>query len=605
MMAFRTLPGGGWRRAIRIALAAGAMVAVAVPCVRLWHQTAAHEWRLLGLGTLARARLAAGADGHALQRYEWHAGESEPLALATVAADPKIDWTHAHILEVAAEAGWRGLGVGGSAGLAALLLLAGWRLHIYGDGRGSLPVRRGRSARRPWVRRRLSVPRLAAATAWRAVRIAGIRYPKEARQGHTLAVGAFGPDRRALIAELVAGIRAQGGRCVVHDRTGEYTRRLFDPARDVLLNPLDMRAAAWSPLRDVRGRGDFEAMAAALVPEPAEAGGSVAALAARQLFVEAAEALRRRGDAGGGALTGLLLGPDSGALARTLEGSPAQPALARMGPEVLLPARALLRLHLEALRFGPAGDFSIREWVERGDGVLFLASPDDRNGRLRGLVSVWMETALRALSAVDPDGARRLWMVADDLEALHRLPSLLPALGEARGLGVRFAVGLGALGPLRVRYGENGAGTVAGLCGTRAAMAAADDATAEWCSAAIGSETLAPARRLRRLGPGRGVLRFPGRRDAVEFSLKESRSRGAADRFVPVEGARTFLDEEPAPPAPARGAPPRAARPAKGTTEAARPPASAGPADAGGGDGEPPEEPSAARRKRRRAGRWI
>ena len=618
MKAFRALPGGGWRRAVCIALAVGAMAAVAVPGVRLWQETAAHEWRLLGLGTLARARLAAGADKYADQRYEWSAGEIAVMPLAAVAADPKIDRTRARLLGLAVEAGWRGLGAGGAAALAALLLLAGWRHHIYADGGQTAPApggdpaagRGGRSAKRSPVRRSVSTlgriaARLPAAMPRRTVRIAGMPYPKEARQGHTLAVGAAGSGRTALIADLVAGIRARGGRCIVHDRTGEYTRRLFDPARDVLLNPLDARAAVWSPLRDARGRGDFEAMAAALVPEPAEAGGAVAVLAAREIFIEAAEALRHRGDAGGGALTGLLLGPDSEPLAGALEGSPEQTVLARMGPEVLLPARALLRRHLAALRFGPVGDFSIRNWVERGDGLLFLASPDDPNGRLRGPVSAWMETALGAMLALGPDAARRLWMVVDDLEALHRLPSLLPALGEARGLGVRFAIGIGALGPLRARYGADGAGTVAGLCATRAAMAAADDETAEWCSAAIGSETLAPARRLRRLAPGQGVLRFPGRRDAVEFSLKESRPRGAADRFMPVEGARTFLDEAPAPPAPARKPPPRPGGPAKGTVKAARPPASASSAKAGRKDGERPEAAPVRKRRRRRAGRWI
>ncbi len=181
------------------------MTAAAVPGVRLWQETTAHEWRLPGLGTPARARLAAGAEKYALQRYEWRAGEVSSMPLASVAADPKIDRTRARILGLAVEAGWRGLGAGGAAGLAALVLLAGWRHSIY----------RGASE----------------------------------------------------IADLVAGVRARGGRCIVLDRTGEYTRRLFAPARDVPLNPLDARAAAWSPLCDGRGSGDFEAMAAAPVPD--------------------------------------------------------------------------------------------------------------------------------------------------------------------------------------------------------------------------------------------------------------------------------------------------------------------------------------------------
>ena len=608
MMAFRTLPGGGWRRAVCIALAVGATGAVAVPGVWLWQETMAHEWRLLGLGTLARARLAAGAEKYALQRYEWSAGEVSSMPLAAVAADPKIDRTRARILGVAVEAGWRGLGAGGAAGLAALVLLAGWRHSIYRGAVERPPARSGgRSAKRLPARRSGSflghmAPQVLAAMPWRAVRIAGIRYPKEAGRGHTLVVGTAGSGRQAAIADLVAGIRARGGRCIVLDRTGEYTRRLFDPARDVLLNPLDARSAAWSPSCDGRGRGDFEAMAAALVADPADAGG---ALAARQLFVETAEALRRQGDTGNGALIDLLLDPGPGALARTLEGTAAWMALAQTGPEVMTGGRARLRHHLAALRFARGGDFSIRDWVERGNGggLLFLASPDDPNGRLRGLVSAWLEIALGAILSLDPDDGRGLWMAIDEPEALHRLPSLLPSLGEARGVGVRFAAGVEALGPLRVRYGADGAGTISGLCATRAALAAADEETAAWCSAAIGCESLAPAWRLRRLAPGEGVVRFPGRHDAVAFSLKDSRARGAAARFVPVDGAWMFLDEAPAPLVPARKPAPRTGGPAKGKSKAARPPASDETTGAGNEVGARPEARTV--RKRRRAGRWV
>lgn len=63
-----------------------------------------------------------------------------------------------------------------------------------------------------------------------------------------------------------------------------------------------------------------------------------------------------------------------------------------------------------------------------------------------------METALGALPALGPEGARRLWMVVDDLEALHRLPSLLPALGEACG----FAPSASAV---RTLAAESGIGT--------------------------------------------------------------------------------------------------------------------------------------------------
>jgi len=77
-----------------------------------------------------------------------------------------------------------------------------------------------------------------------------------------------------------------------------------------------------------------------------------------------------------------------------------------------------------------------------------------------------------------------------------------------------------------------------------------------------------------------------------------------SDLQLPLtDGARMFLDEAPAPPAPARKPAPRTGGPAKKTDKAARAPASAETTGAGNEDGERP----AARpvRKRRRAGRWI
>ena len=158
MKAFRTLSGGGWRRAVCIVLAASAIGSVALPGVRLWQETAAHEWRVLGLGALAQARLAAGADRYALQRYEWSAGKVASLPLTVIAADPKIDRTRARLLGIAVEAGWRGLGAGGAAALAALVLLAGWRHSTYGGGSEKLPAPGGRSTKHSPVARSRKPP---------------------------------------------------------------------------------------------------------------------------------------------------------------------------------------------------------------------------------------------------------------------------------------------------------------------------------------------------------------------------------------------------------------------------------------------------------------
>ena len=60
---------------------------------------------------------------------------------------------------------------------------------------------------------------------------------------HTIVSGTTGPGKTVLISDLVAQIRARGKRCVIYDKMESYTAAFFDPALDVLMNPLDARTA--------------------------------------------------------------------------------------------------------------------------------------------------------------------------------------------------------------------------------------------------------------------------------------------------------------------------------------------------------------------------
>ena len=277
---------------------------------------------------------------------------------------------------------------------------------------------------------------------------------------------------------------------------------------------------------------------------------------------------------------------------------------------------------------------------------MFLAAPGDRYGRLKGFMSTSAEIALSALLSLDPEGERCLWMVLDDPAALHRLPGLVPALTDARRLGVHFLIGIGAVGPLRALHGADGAATISGLCGTRVATMAADGETAEWSSANLagGGRTVAWPWEIDRLPYGHGYVSFPGGDPATKFELDEARRSGgkqwraAANRFIPADGAETFMAEPPAenvPDAPggqragpaeshARPSPnagrkksrhqasrraassqartPKAAPETKARNTAGTPPETA--ADKGDGNAGTPT-PGERERRKRKYGRWI
>ena len=127
-----------------------------------------------------------------------------------------------------------------------------------------------------------------------------------------------------LISDLVSQVRRRGERCVIYDKMGSYTRAFFDPARDVLLNPLDARSPRWSPFYEARGPRDFDTTASALIPQQRDSADPFWVTAARQLFANGAAVLAQKGVTENKVLVDHLLKADLTALAQAMEGTVAQ-----------------------------------------------------------------------------------------------------------------------------------------------------------------------------------------------------------------------------------------------------------------------------------------
>ena len=474
------------------------------------------------------------------------------------------------------------LGFGGGAALVALYLAA---MHIVGGSlrrgrrlRGGELVTSGELARRalPLHRR---VRRLVRRNKPGSYRIAGIPWPSGAETRHTIVSGTTGSGKTVLIADLVEQIRERGERCVIYDKMGSYTETFVDPARDVLLNPLDARAPRWSPFVEARTAREFDTMAAALIPRQKDAADPFWITAARQLFSHGAAVLWKRGETRNGVLVDHLLKTELKALAEAMEGTVAQSIVDPENPKTALSVRAMLTANIGAMDLLPdAGpSFSIREWIERdGGGFLFLTSRGDQHASLRGLISTWLEIAVNALLSLPRRDGRRTWLILDELPTLHQLPSLRPGLAESRQFGGCFVLGVQVFSALRDLYGRDGAETISGLCGTRVVLAAPDRDTSEWSAESLGRaevETLAEgvsydtgdhpgpprdgvtlsARRdlrplvlpaeVARLENLTGYLKFPGPWPVAQIRLAYKERRAVAQRFVPREDAGSGLGE--------------------------------------------------------------
>ena len=582
-----------WGQLLRWGILGLVLSIVLTPAVSLFTTTSAHEWRVVGFGTLAEAKLAIGYSLDSGQVYEWEEGVQVVESISLIASDPRIERTRRRMLDTIHSRAWLGLwiGLGGVALFALIFWLLGRRMARAHRVRGAEMTSAQALARRVTPLFSRLGGRFFPAARKSKPRIAGVPWPERAERQHTIVSGTTGSGKTVLISDLVAQIRERGERCILYDKMGSYTRAFLDPARDVLMNPLDARAPRWSPFLEARTSRDFDTMAAALIPQQKDTVDPFWVTAARQLFANGAGVLWKRGVTKNSVLVEHLLKTELTSLAEAMEGTVAQSIVDPENPKTALSVRAMLTAHLGALECLPdtGKPFSIREWVEREDeaGFLFLTSRGDQHASLRDLISTWLEIAVNALLSLGRDDSRRIWIVLDELPTLHQVPSLQPGLAESRQFGGCFVLGIQVISALRDLYGRNGAETVSGLCGTRVVLAAPDQETARWSAESLGrgevteySEglsygasamrdgvSLTERREMRplalpseimRLENLHGYLKFPGPWPVASIRLDYVGRPKVAESFIPREGvalpkrgiaapAKRKISESPAP----------------------------------------------------------
>ena len=437
-----------WGQLFRVAMLFAAFMTVAVPAWNLWNRSTGAEWYAAGMFTLAEFKLTVGYEPDSGQEIRFSDGTTGVMKLRDIVASRSAWRARERIKAEMFRSAWLGAKVG--AGMIVLFLVVFWyrgaQLGRQRRIRGAELVTAGELRKRVRPAHLRALDRLPGGKRLRPYRIAGIPYPERTETQHTIVSGTTGSGKTVLISDLVSQIRTRGERCVIYDKMGTYTRSFFDPARDVLMNPLDARAPRWSPFLEARNPRDFDMMAAALIPQQKDTVDPFWVTAARQLFSNGAGVFWKRGVTENRVLVDHLLKTDLTELAEAMEGTVAQSIVDPENPKTALSVRAMLTANLSALEFLPdeGKPFSIRDWIgkEDGDGFLFLTSRGDQHASLRGLISTWLEIAVNAMLTLAQDDGRRIWVILDELPTLHQVPSLQPGLAESRQFGGCFVLGV-------------------------------------------------------------------------------------------------------------------------------------------------------------------
>lgn len=340
----------------------------------------------------------------------------------------------------------------------------------------------------------------------------GIRPDDEVK--HFKLIGTTGTGKSTAIRELLAAALDRGDRAVITDPDGGYLEWFHDPGRgDVVLNPFDWRSPRWDPFAEVRDPYDAEQLASSLVPWTEDASGREWRGYARTFLTSVVRRCHESGRHDVADLWQLIAIAPGAELRPMVAGTPAQPFLepenARMFGSirsVAVSAAAALE-HVQAQR---AQGFSVRDWIDRGRGALFLPYQASQIAALRTIIATWVRLAIFEIMSRQTTG-RRLWLVVDELDALGAIDGLKDALARLRKFGGCCVLGFQSVAQVSNTYGAGEAQTLVENCGNTLILrcsASEHGGTSQFASRLIGEREVAR----RSTSRGRDGSGFPGGR---------------------------------------------------------------------------------------------
>lgn len=340
---------------------------------------------------------------------------------------------------------------------------------------------------------------------------------------HFKLLGSTGTGKSTAIRELLGAALLRGDRAVIADPDGGYCARFFDAWRgDRVLNPFEPRSAQWEPLMELQHPEDPEHLASALIASSADATASEWRGYARAFVSAVLDRCRAIPGCDTRELWRLIAVAGAEELRPLLFGTPAQPFLdpenARMFGSLRSIAVSAMR-PLQFLCWQTGQPFSVRDWMRRGRGVLFLPYSARQIAALRTLIATWMGLAIFEALSQNEGGDQRLWFVVDELDALGPVDGLKDALTRLRKFGGRCILGLQSISQVAASYGADAQSLVEN-CGNTLILrcsASENGGTSQYAARLIGEREIIQRQRSRgRDNPG--GLFASGLRRSVQIS---------------------------------------------------------------------------------------
>ena len=293
--------------------------------------------------------------------------------------------------------------------------------------------------------------------------VGGVPIPPELEPLHFLIGGTTGAGKSTAIKELLSGALDRVDRAIVCDPNGEYYA-LFGRRNDVVMNPFDRRFPGWSIFNEIRETYDAERYARSVIPDARGPNDQEWHGYAQFLFQETVLRLREDGHKSTDILIHYLCSMGIEELGAYLENTQAIGLFDQGANKALSSTRFILTKYLSSHKHLRDGEFSLRTWLEKDRGNLYITWRQDMADALRPLISTWFDVLVSSTLSMPVQsvagGSRPLWFVCDELASMERLSSLEDGLTKGRKHGARFLCGIQSTAQLDDIYGREKAQTL-------------------------------------------------------------------------------------------------------------------------------------------------
>ena len=325
------------------------------------------------------------------------------------------------------------------------------------------------------------------------LQLCGVPLPAGCERKHILMIGTTGVGKSTAMRELLDQVRARHERAIVYDPGGHFLSEYARPG-DVMLNPFDDRADAWTVFAEVDSERDAVRVAQSLVTGK-EGKDEGFVQGGRAVLASLIWKLRQTNQLDMLTLYNWLVVSDQEELAKMLAGTPGARPLGQGAAEqasgmlaFAAEQAAAIQAYANASHLNGQKPVSVRRWVREGEpgSICWLPVHKSHAAEVLPLVSLWFDLAAAEVMSMGESPGRRLWFFADEVASLNRMEALPVLLAEGRKYGAAACLGFQNMAQLRLKYGRDGATALLDLLNTKLIFRTSDPEVAEYASKVLG-----------------------------------------------------------------------------------------------------------------------